>query len=138
MATVACLLAILPALIDLHYRVVPLPLYEDDLLSKQVAAWYSGDAQLKAKYPRLTASYIAVYLYLQYSPTDWEKTVMWGKRMVEEKPKHVVLVWDEINGTKNADANLCVSEKELRDNGWQQIHQFELGARVWKAFVQPE
>ena len=132
---IAGVLAALPAFANLYFRVVPLPLYEDDILSRQVAQWYSDDDQLRTKYPRLTASYIAVYMYLDYSPTDWDRTVLWGKRMVKQRPADVVLIWDEINGTKNADANMCVTRQELEQNRWREIERFDHGDRTWYAFV---
>ena len=117
-----------------NLRIVPLPLYEDDLLAKDVAAWYQH-SDLRKQYPRLTASYIAVYLYLDYSPTDWQRTVLWGRPMVEKRPPGVVLIWDEINGTKNANAEMCVTYDELITSGWREIRQFRRGDRVWRAFA---
>ncbi len=137
-ALLAGVLAAVPACANLYFRVVPLPLYEDDLLSIQVANWYRENDELRQKYPRLTASYIAVYLYLEYSPTDWDRTVMWGKKMVKQRPGDVVVIWDEINGTKNADASMCVTREELEKNGWRQIETFRHGQRVWYAFVAGE
>ncbi len=134
---VAGILAVLPVFANLYFRVVPLPLYEDDLLAKDVAAWYSS-SDLRKEYPRLTASYIAVYLYMDYSPTDWGRTVLWGRKMVAERPPGVVLIWDEINGTKNADASMVVSLDDLRTNGWREIKTFERADRVWRAFLSPE
>ena len=61
--------------------------------------------------------------------------MLWGKKMVKQRPKGVVLIWDEINGTKNADANMCITRQELVENGWKQIESFEHGNRTWYAFV---
>lgn len=136
MALAGCL-ALLPAVANLRYHVVPLPFYDDDKLARQVAQWYAADQDLQRNYPRLTASYIAVYLYLEYSPTDWSRTVLWGKDMVKEAPPGVVLIWDEINGTKNADANMCITREELETHGWRQIERFTEGEREWFAFISP-
>lgn len=136
-ALVAGVLAIAPAFSNAHFKVLPIPLYDDDKLARQVAQWYESDKEFQHNYPRLTASYIAVYLYLQYSPTDWSRTVIYGKPMVKAAPPGVVLIWDEINGTTNADADMCITRDELATHGWQQIHRFTEGSHEWFAYASP-
>lgn len=134
-STLAGALALLPALANAHLRVVPLPLYTDDRLARQVSDWYSGDGELHSKYPRLTAGCIAVYHRLDFSPTDWTRTVLWNKKMVADRPEGVVLIWDDYNGSHNADANMCITWQELMDNRWVEIKQFHEAGRTWHAMV---
>jgi hypothetical protein len=131
----AGVLAVLPVAGNVWLHVVPLSLYEDDYLAREVADWYRGDEALQRDYPRLAASYIAVYRYMDISSTDLSKTVLWGKGMVEKRPAGVVLVWDKVNGTMNADARMCVSQGEIEAAGWQHLRSFQRGGRVWEVYV---
>ncbi len=131
-------LALLPALANVYFRVVPLGIYDDDRLALDVAQWYRSDAELQRQYPRLTASYIAVYQYLDMSMTDRRKTVVWSKAMVKQRPAGVVLVWDDVYAMKNADTSMCVSQEELKENGWRELRTFERGKRVWDVYLSPE
>ena len=117
---------------------VPLGIYDDDRLALDVAKWYRSDAELQRQYPRLTASYIAVYQYLDFSMTDRRKTVVWSKAMVKQRPPGVVLVWDDVYATRNADTSMCVSREELKENGWRKLRTFERGNRVWDVYLSPE
>lgn len=131
-------LVLLPAVLNFKYQVVPLKIYEDDLLAQDVATWYRADPELQRKYPRLTASYIAVYQYLDFSMTDRRKTVVWGKPMLTKGKRGVIVVWDEVYGTKNADANMCVTREELAENGWKLLRTFVRGERTWEVYTSPE
>lgn len=131
-------LVLLPALANIHYQVVPMGIYDDDRLALDVAKWYRSDPELQRRYPRLTASYIGVYQYLDFSMTDRRKTVVWSKDMVKRRPPGVVLVWDSVYATKNADTNMCVSKEELEQYGWHKLRTFEQGKTVWDVYLSPE
>ena len=127
--------ALSPVLVNIAWGVVPFKAFEDDLLAADVAAWYRADPQLQRQYPRLTASYIAVYLQLDISTTDPRRTIMWGKQLVQQKTSGVIIVWDDVYGTYNADKSMCVSRNELIANGWHPIKSFTRGNRTWEAFA---
>jgi hypothetical protein len=130
------ILALTPVLGNFRFHVVPFKQYEDDLLAEDVAHWYRFDSTLRHDYPRLVSTYIAVYLSMDISPTDQTRTTsIWGKPLVQRNPPGVVLIWDDIYGTKNADTNMCVSRDELLANGWKPVRTFTRGSRAWEAFV---
>ena len=130
-------LILVPALFNLYFHVVPFKIYEDDMLAMDIANWYRSDPDLQRQYPRLTASYIAVYQYLDFSMTDRRKTVVWGKPMLEHQ-QGVVVVWDPIYGMTNADTNMCVSREELAQHGWRELRTFQRGDRTWEVYLSPQ
>ena len=58
--------------------------------------------------------------------------------MVKQRPAGVVLVWDDVYAMKNADTSTCVSQEELKENGWRELRTFERGKRVWDVYLSPE
>ena len=58
--------------------------------------------------------------------------------MVKQRPPGVVLVWDSVYATKNADTNMCVSKEELEQYGWRKLRTFERGKTVWDVYFSPE
>ena len=129
--------AMLPVLANCYFHIVPLHPYDDDLLARDLSNWYLADATLQQKYPRLVASHPAVYLYLDMSPTDRNRSLVGGKSMVQQKPPGVMFVWDNVFSTHNADPNMCVTEAELEANGWQKIRPFTRNSRTWEVYLSP-
>jgi len=125
-----------PLVWNMCYPIVPLGQYEDDRLARQVVEWYRRDAELTAKYPRLCAASVSVYLQLDVAPGDGQRSVKWGRETVLARDKDVLLVWDQSNGTHNADDNMIVPRAMLVENGWKVRHTFVLNGRTWEAFSQ--
>lgn len=127
--------ALVPLVYNCFYTVVPFKLYEDDFLAKDVAAWYRSDPQLQQRYPRVAASYIALYKELDLSTLDRVRTAHWGQATVQQRPLDTLLVWDERFGTHNADASMCVPRQMLLDNGWGLLCSFNRNQCTWEVFV---
>lgn len=130
--------ALLPACANFHYHVVPFHQYDDDRLGEAVARWYLADGQMQKQYPRLVASHPSVYLYLDFSPTDRDRTLVGGKSMVKTCPPGVVFVWDAIFSTHNADSQMCVTQEELAKNGWRKVKTLQRGDRRWEVYLSCE
>ena len=127
--------ALVPVAYNVFHPVVPFKLYEDDFLAKDVAAWYRSDPQLQQRYPRVAASYIALYKELDLSTLDRVRATAWGQATVQQRPLDTLLVWDERFGTYNADARMCVPRQMLLDNGWGLLCSFKRNQRTWEVFV---
>jgi hypothetical protein len=134
----AGLLAILPALANAKFQVVPFKQHADYQLGYDVAHWYQADADLQARYPRVAASHPSVYLALDISPTDHDRSAVGGKELLAARPAGVLYVWDALFSTHNADAAMCVSEAELVHAGWQKARTFTRGERTWEVYLSPK
>lgn len=127
--------ALVPVAYNIYYPVVPFGLYDDDLLAKDVAAWYHSQPDIARQYPRLAGSYIAIYKELDISPLDHDRSVPWGQGTVRGRAANTLLVWDDVYGNHNADASMCVSRQMLLDNGWEPLRIFTRNHRKWEVFV---
>jgi hypothetical protein len=127
--------ALVPVAYNIYYPVVPFGIYDDDLLAKDVAAWYRGDPQLQHRYPRVAASYIALYKELDISTLDCARATAWKRDTVRQRRQDTLLVWDEIFGDHNADTELCIPREMLLANGWIPLRRFSRNQRTWEVFV---
>ncbi len=131
----AGLMALAPLAANVAYPCVPLKLYSDDLLARDVAAWYRADAAIQQRYPRIAASCTSLFYALDLSFTDPARAAPWSRRMVAHRPPGVLLVWDAIYGTHNADAGLCVSRQDILQAGWRPLRDFSRNGKVWEVYV---
>lgn len=134
----AGLLAVVPTLANARFQVVPFKQYADDLLGHDVAGWYQADADLQTRYPRVAASHPSVYLALDISPTDRDRSAVGGKELLVTCPAGVLYIWDPVFSTHNADAAMCVSEADLAHAGWQKARTFTRGERNWAIYLSPK
>src|SRR5439155_22221977 len=81
----AALAAIIPGLMNLNYRVLPLIWQPDWREAQRVANWYEA-SELIHRFPRVMASHPGTYFFLGISPTNSERTLYWDKENLRRRP----------------------------------------------------
>jgi hypothetical protein len=106
-----------PVIANLTYTVVPI---QADLKLRQAQAaarWYEQHP-LRAQYPRVTICNPFVRYYLDVSQTDPHRAVAFGLRSVAQAPPGTLMIWDEVYGPYNSDADLVVRLADIVAAGW--------------------
>jgi hypothetical protein len=133
---VAALASTSPIFANVYYKVVPLRLYESDLLGQEVANWYQKTPGLAADYPRVMASLPSAYYALDVSQTDTRHGETWGRENVLKKADGVLLIWDK-NALTNASRTMIVEQKEVDAAGWIWIGNIVYGGEWCNAYLSP-
>jgi hypothetical protein len=129
--------ALIPISVNWYWKVVPLQLYEDGYIAREVARWYRGDGALQADFPRMVPTLPGVPFYMDLSQTDPGRMLPASQQVVREAPPGALLVWDPIYGTHNSSAEMCVSQAQIEASGWIHYHQFECGDRYCEVYLSP-
>ncbi len=134
---IAGLLALLPIAGNFYYdQVVPFPAYDNDKLGINFAKWYRNDP-ISAKYPRIAAVPPQIYFSLDIRPKNDRLIKSYlGKATLQSKDPGTIVIWDS-SGTSNADANMCVSDQDLRDAGWIYWKNFSEGSTSVELYLSP-
>jgi hypothetical protein len=133
----AGLAALLPIAANFYWQVVPLRLYDDNLLAREVAEWYQQHPTLSKDYPRMMSTHPMIYLFMDISQNDRQRSYSWGRKSVEKLPPGVILVWDEVYGTHNSSQDLCVSQADVEAAGWVWIGNFLYGGNWCNVYLSP-
>jgi hypothetical protein len=135
--------ALLPALVNFWYPVLPLYLTTDGEKARAVAEWYRDDRRLHTDYPRILACNPEVAYYLGISHTDAGWTRDLRKETVAKAPAGTLFVWDPVYGQANADADRVITLDEIERAGWverpdlaQPINDVGDGPQ-WRVFLSP-
>ncbi len=120
------------------YPCFPLGIYPDDQLAGKVCDWLKAQSDLKADYPRLSASLPQVFMQLDIDPIDKSRVVTSSKPTASNPPAGVILVWDDIYSQTNSNREYCISREDLIAGGWQPIHMISVGNRESVIFISPE
>lgn len=134
---IAAVAASSPIFANVYYKVVPLRIYESDLLGHAVADWYKKTPGLEADYPRIMASLPATYFALDVSQTDQRHGETWGKSNVLKKANGVLLIWDK-NALANASRSMIVTQEEVEAAGWIYIGGMTYGSEWCNAYLSPK
>jgi hypothetical protein len=137
-AVIAGILALLPAVGNFRFHVVPLRPYADDRLGEDVARWYRSVPALQEQYPKIIGSHPSLYLYMDICPGDKKRSLVGDKETVKKSPAGTVLVWDEVNGPHNADANMCITREEIESSGWRKVRAFRQDGKTWEVYLSRE
>jgi len=115
----ASTLALLPILANARYRVVPLSLYDNDLLGQKLAQWYRSDDYVNRRFPHIMATppMMALFLDLKKADQPW-RMVHAGKTHMMDCQPGTVLIWDKLYGQSNSDQGMVVHEQDIEKNGW--------------------
>jgi hypothetical protein len=132
----AALAASAPIYANCFYRVVPLRIYESDLLGQAVSDWYKKTPGLEAAYPRMMASLPSVYFDLDVSQTDVKHGETWGLANVNKKPDGVILIWDK-NALANASKTMIVTQEQVDAAGWIWIGNIVYGNEWCNVYLSP-
>jgi hypothetical protein len=110
--------ALIPGFVNFdYYQVVPITPSDDLQRSRVVAEWFQS-SPLREQYPRLIASEVGIYYYLDVSPTDRLRTREWTRDTVANAQAGATLVWDPVFGFYNSDANRSVRAADINAAGW--------------------
>jgi hypothetical protein len=124
-----------PILWNFCYVVVPLGEYDDDVLGREVVAWYQGEPRLAQRYPRLCAAAATLYYHLDCAPGETARTARWGRPTIEARPAGTLLIWDPISGMHNADRQMVATREEILAAGWRPLRTFSRNTQVWEVFA---
>jgi hypothetical protein len=130
--------AMVPVLANVAWQVVPIRLYDNDLLGQQVAHWYRDESGLAENYPRVIAASPMVYFSLDISITSRQRSLEMNQRNIAAAPPGTFLVWDPVFGPLNSDAARVVTSDDVARAGWIPCRTFEYAGKTWEAFVSPQ
>jgi hypothetical protein len=130
--------ALLPASVNKFYKVVPLKLYEEGIVARDVARWYGSDAALRRDFPRIMPTMQQVYFYMDLSQTDKQRTLQAMKPLVEEAPPGTLMVWDPIYGQHNSNSELCNTPEEIEEAGWIPYRRFACADKYAVVYLSPK
>jgi hypothetical protein len=120
--------ALLPAIANFIYPVLPLHFDPNWQEARRIAAWCEhGD--LHSQYPRVLAAHPGISYFLHICPTDTRYMLQWGRQNVLSDPAGTILVWDDVYSMYNADANLVISRQQIEQAGWKLFELDEDGYR---------
>ena len=134
----AGVVSLLPMTVNLFYRVLPFPLYEDGLVARDVARWYTGDEKLRRNYPKIMPTPPGIAFFMDLSQSDSAHAIAASKMSIGQAPPGVLLVWDAIYGQHNSSADMCVPLDLIEKAGWVHLRRFERGDRYCEVFLSPE
>jgi hypothetical protein len=129
--------AVVPVLANMYWKIVPLPLYDDNYLAEDVAAWYAQTPGLRKDYPKIMATLPLIYYTMDVSQTDQSRSEYWGPKAVHSLPAGTMLLWDPIYGEHNADRSLCITQAEVEAAGWVWIGNIVEGGSWCNVYLSP-
>ncbi len=113
----AAVAAMAPAMVNLHWRIVPLTFSPDWRQAESAAAIYRGSA-LSRTYPRLMTAHPAFAYFLDVSTTDETILRPWSAQAARRRPAGTILIWDRIYAQSNSSRDLTASVEEIVNAGW--------------------
>ena len=139
----AAVAALLPALLNFYFQVLPLRLTHDGRRAQAAARWYRSD-RISTDYPRLLASNPEVAYFMGVSHTDRGWLREWRKESAAKPIAGTMLIWDPVYALHNADANRVVTLEEIEAAGW--IERPDLAGPIndiewngeWRVFLSPK
>jgi hypothetical protein len=129
--------AVVPILANMYWRIVPVPLYDENYLAQTVAAWYERAPGLRMDYPKIMATLPLIYYTMDVSQTDRRRSEYWGPQAVKSPPPGTMLVWDPIYGEHNADRALCFTQEQVEAAGWIWIGNVVEGGAWCNVYLSP-
>ena len=129
--------AVLPMSANLFYPVVPFPLYEDGLVARDIAQWYTRDESLQKNFPKIMPTPPGIAFFMDLSQSDSAHAIAASKVSIAATPPGVLLVWDPIYGPHNSSSDMCVTLDLIEKAGWIHFRHFERGNRYCEVFVSP-
>ena len=141
-ARYALLAAVLPVFINLGYQILPL-VFTDDWLRARLAVQWWEDSGLAGGYPRVQSSHPGIYYFMGICQTDPDHAAEWKDEFISTPGNGVVLVWDWIYGTHNADRSRVIQPEQILQAGWipLAVPAVEDGWRdrqsTWQIFLSP-
>jgi len=129
--------AVAPVAANFAWRVVPLPLCDDDRLGRQIARWYQNQPDLQREYPRVMASPPSVYYWLELSKTHPTRSADWSRANATRPPPGTLLVWDPIYGLHNASADMVIPRELLEAHGWRHLRTFTEQEKTAEVYLSP-
>lgn len=133
----AALAALAPVLTNIAWQVVPIGLYDNDLLGRRVAEWYRGHSGLADEYPRVMAASPTIYYALDISITSRQRSLEMNRKNIAAAPPGTFLVWDPVFGPYNSDAARVVRRDDVTSAGWMPLRTFEYAGKTWEVFLSP-
>jgi hypothetical protein len=130
--------ALLPIFANRFYQVVPMPLYDDGYVAREIAAWYRLEPKLQGDFPRIMPTPPGIAYYMDLSQTDSAHCLACGKASVLATPPGTLLVWDPIYGPSNSSAEMCVTKELIESAGWIHYETFVHGSRYCEVYVSPK
>jgi len=132
LAFVACLL---PLLVNVFYRTVPIDYEQTWKEAREMAEWYRSSPE-RVRYPYFAASHTGMFYFLDVSPSDRSKVQLWEKQTIETCPPNTVLFWDQTFATFNADAKRKITPADLEGAGWTRLVDPTLpDLPTWRVYV---
>jgi len=113
----AVVAVILPALVNVAYRVLPVRL-DRDWLAAQSFATMVRQHELPAGHDRIISSHPGVYYFLNIDPTQNSRQNSFTRATIQRLPPHSILVWDPIYSAQNANLDDTSTLDAIRKSGW--------------------
>lgn len=110
--------ALLPALANQFYRVLPLKLMPDWEETRVIVDWYRGSG-VAEKYPSLVWAHPGVSLFLDVSQNSVGGGHEWTRpSILHQMPTGTIVLWDPVFGKFNSDAKRSITFEDLTAAGW--------------------
>jgi len=134
---IAGLFALAPMVANRFWKVVPLPMYENDVMGKCAADWYREHPTLSKAYPKVMATPPSLYFFMDLSQSNTARAETWGPENVKKLPAGTILFWDPIFGTSNADATRVINQQTVEKAGWVWIGNVVYGGSWCNVYLSP-
>ena len=129
--------ALLPIFANVQYQVVPLPLYQDGEVAREVARWYRSEPKIQVDFPRIMPTPPGVPYEMDLSMTDKARAVPACRQTVLNPPEGALLVWDPIFGQANSSWEMCTTQEMIESSGWIHYRHFEAYGAYCEVYLSP-
>lgn len=124
---IAAVLAFSWAIVNLHWRIIPLKPEPDWIEASRLAEFYQ--TQLQPTHPVILANHPGIVFHLQRSPID----VM--RANIEHPPAGAVFIWDQMFSMHNADSRRIIPPDVPLQHGWTELPAAPFAGAGWRVFI---
>lgn len=129
--------ALVPVLLNLTYRVVPLRADDDLRHARTVVQWYQSSGAADA-FPRMATALPGIYYYLGQMGTEKDRALDWQHDLMMTPPPGTIVIWHPIYAIFNSDQRRQVPLADLINAGWIDVtDQVPAFAPDWHVLVSP-
>ena len=129
--------SLLPLTANCFYRVVPLGIYADGNVARQVSRWYQSNREIQKDFPRIMPTPSEIPFLMDLSQSDSDRMLPVCKMNVNHPPAGALLVWDPINGLYNSAEDMCVPKELIEKAGWLHYRHFQEEDRYCDVYLSP-
>lgn len=129
--------ALLPAMANYFYKVVPLQLDDDSRQARAIVDWY-GHSPLSRAFPRVGTAHQMVYYFMGTIGTDRDRALEWHRQKLATTTPGTIIVWHRIYSMYNSDDKRIVPMEDLEKAGWINItDRIPSPGPAWRFLLSP-